>query len=162
MSISLYELSANYIAAIDLFTDPEQEIDQQTVIDTMELLDGDLEEKLISVGKFILSIENQIDGIAQAEKRMADRRRALTNKADWLREYLKNSMQHTGKTKLAASDLALSLAKLPPSVVIDDIALVPQKFFEPQAPKLNKAAIKQAGGCPGARVESGGYRVSIK
>jgi hypothetical protein len=162
MSASLYEMTANYMAALDFLTDPENEIDQQTLIDTMEAIDATIDDKLINVGKFVLSIENQAEGIKEAEKRMEARRKALENKAEWLREYMKASMENTGKTKLSAPDIALSLAKLPPIVFIDDIALIPPEFFEPQPPKLLKTAIKQAGGCPGARIESAGYRLSIK
>jgi HAMP domain-containing protein len=162
MSASLYELAANYMAALDFLTDPNHEVDQQTLIDTMEALDGELDDKLINVGKFVISIESQAEGIKAAEKRMEARRKALENKAEWLRDYMKRSMESTGKAKLSAPDIALSLAKKPPSVVIDDESMIPPEFFEPQQPKLSKEAIKQAGGCPGAHIESTGYRVSIK
>jgi hypothetical protein len=162
MSASLYELAANYMAALEFLTDPENEIDQQTLIDTMEAIDATIDDKLINIGKFVLSLENQAEGIKAAEKRMEARRKALENKAEWLRDYMKRSMESTGKTKLSAPDIALSLANKPPSVVIDDESMIPPEFFEPQPPKLSKAAIKKAGGCPGAHIESTGYRVSIK
>lgn len=161
MSASLYELSSTYLEALDMFTDPDQDIDQQTIIDTLESLDDELDSKLINVGKFILSLENQADGIAQAEKRMGDRRKALANKADWLRDYMKSQMERTGKTKLSSPDISLSLAKLPPSVIIDNEDIIPFEFLRSKI-EPNKSLIKAAGGCPGARVESVGFRVSIK
>jgi hypothetical protein len=162
MSASLYAMTANYMAALDLFTDPCQDIDEQTIADTLEGIEGEIDEKLANIGKFVLTLEHQAEGIKKAEGNMAARRKALENRAERLREYVLGNMQALGKNKLATNEIALSLAKLPPSVFIDDIALIPPEFFEPQPPKLLKTAIKQAGGCPGARIESAGYRISIK
>ena len=36
MNTSLYELTTSYMQALDFLTDPENEIDQQTAIDTIE------------------------------------------------------------------------------------------------------------------------------
>lgn len=161
MSASLYELTANYTAALDFLTDPENEVDQQTLLDTLEGLDGEIDDKLANVGKFILTLENQAEGIAKAEKNMAARRKALENRAAQLRDYAQASLIAIGKQKVSTSEIALSLAKLPPSVTILDESLIP---FEFQRAKIepDKSKIKEAGGCPGAIVESKGYRLSIK
>jgi hypothetical protein len=167
MSSSLYELTENYAAALDFLTDPANEVDQQTLIDTMEGLDGTLDDKLLNVGKFVLSLENQAEGIKEAEKRMEARRKALENKAGWLRDYMKLAMERTGKVKLNAPDIALSLARLPPKVVIEDESKIPDSYWTVKIERaLSKSAIKVSFDngmeVPGAKVEISGYRVSIK
>lgn len=160
---SLYELSSQYTEALEFLSNPDNEIDAQTIADTMEGIEGNLEEKMLNVGRFIADLEHQAAGIKEVEKRQADRRKALENKADSLREYLKSGMEKTGKTKLNAPDIALNLAKLPPSVLIDDESLIPADFYKVvESKSIDKNAIKQAGGCLGVRIESAGYRVSIK
>ncbi len=163
MKTSLYELSDNYYQALDFLTDPENDIDDQTLLDTVEGLDGEIDDKITAVGKFIVSIENQAAGITEAEKRMKYRRQALDKKADWLRLYLSASMQKIGKTKVTAPDIAVSLAKLPASVRIIDESLIPKEFFRTKViQEPNKTAIKDSGGCAGVVIVTDGYRVSIK
>lgn len=161
--MNLYELSQNYLAALDFLTDPENEIDQQTAIDTMESLDGELDDKILNVGRVIANIQHHINGIKEAEKRQQTRRKSYERKMEWMTDYLKKEMINTGHIKLSANDISLSLAKLPASVQIDDENLIPDKFWKEKVERvLSKTAIKEAGGCPGARIESSGYRISIK
>lgn len=163
MKPSLYELSSTYLQALDFLTDPDNAIDAQTISDTMEGLDDQIETKMLNVGRFITMLEYQAEGIAEAEKRQRDRRKTLENKAAALRDYLQGCMTQTGKAKLSDSEIALSLAKLPPSVVVDDESKIPAEFWREKVEySIDKTAIKAAGGCPGAHVESLGFRVSIK
>jgi hypothetical protein len=163
MSASLYEISANYLSALDFITDPDQDIDAQTSADTLEAVEGVLDDKLLNVARYIASLEHQALGIKEAEQRQAARRKAIENKAELLRDYLKTHMEQTGHTKINAPDISIGLAKLPASVQIDDEALIPEMFWRVDVKRsVDKPLIKTANGCPGARVESSGYRVSIK
>lgn len=163
MSATLYEMTGQYLEALDFLTDPANDIDQQTATDTMEGLDGSIDDKMLNVGRFIVELEHQAEGIKAAMDRMAARRKTAENRAQWLKDYLKSSMEQTGKHKLSDSDIAVSLAKLPPSVIVEDESLIPAEFRRTKTEiSIDKTAIKQAGGCPGCRVESAGYRISIK
>lgn len=163
MTTSLYNLTGQYLEALDFLTDPDNEIDQQTAVDTMEGLDGDIEPKMLNVARAILELEHLAEGIKEARKRMESRQKAAENRAEWLRNYLVSAMERTGKTKVSDAYNALSLAKLPPSVIIEDELLIPAEFKRTKTEiSIDRQAIKQAGGCQGARVESAGYRISIK
>lgn len=163
MTISLYDLSTNYAQALDFLTDPENDIDFETTLDTIAALNGELSDKMLNVARFIVSIEHQALGIAEMEKRQKSRRQALENKASWLRDYLQAAMSNTGITKLSDKYLALSLVKLPASVIIDDETLIPDIFWKEKLKRsISKTAIKEAGGCSGARFGSTGFRLSIK
>ncbi len=166
MSLNLYELTEHYLRALDFLTDPENEIDQQTAVDTIESLDGELDDKLINVGRVIANLEAAADNIKAAEKRQADRRKSLENKAAWLREYLVKNMAATGHNKVSADDIALSLAKLPGSVQIEDETAIPASFWQEKIEKvLDKKAISEAikagEKIPGAVLKTG-FRVAIK
>ena len=161
--MNLYNLTGQYLEALDFLTDPENEIDQQTAVDTMEGLDGDIEPKMLNVARAILELEHLAEGIKEARKRMESRQKAAENRAEWLRNYLVSAMERTGKTKVSDAYNALSLAKKPPHVVIDDEDEIPE-FFKSMKEvwSVKKDVIKEYGGCPGAHIEAGGYRVSIK
>jgi hypothetical protein len=159
----LYELTSSYLQALDFLTDPENEVDQQTAIDTMENLEGDLDDKLLNVGRFIASIEAQANAIEEVERRQKARRIILENKAAWLRDYLQANMSTSGRDKITAPDIALKLAKLPVSVQIDDETKIPTEFWKEKVfTTIDKVGIKAAGGCAGVRIESAGFRVAIK
>jgi len=161
MNTSLYELTTSYMQALDFLTDPENEIDQQTAIDTIESLDGTIDDKMLNLGRFITSIEAQADAIEAVEKRQRARRLYLVKKAVWLRDYLNDAMTTTGKNKLSANDIAISLAKLPVSVQVDDESLIPDEFWKIER-SIDKQLIKTLGGCEGVRIESKGFRVAIR
>lgn len=162
MKASLYELSQNYINALDFLTDPEQDIDQQTAVDTIESLDGELDDKIANVARMIATLEHQADGIEEVAKRQKERAKAIANKAAWLRDYLKDSMQKTGHDKVDALDISVKLAKTPASVKVTDEALIPEEFWRIKTETVvDKTAIKNAGGCAGVVIETG-IRVAIK
>jgi len=162
-NMNLYQLTQNYNQALDFLTDPDNEIDLQTTIDTMESLEGELNDKLLNVGRFIASIEAEAEAINAISKRQNDRANALENKAGWLRNYLMSNMEHSGHTYIKAPDIALKLFKLPSSVRIIDESKIPAEFWkEKVSMSLDKNLIKSAGGCDGVRIESTGFRVSIK
>lgn len=147
---------------LDTITDPEIEMDQQTLIDTLEGADGELDDKILNVARFIATLEAQSDAIAEVAKKQSARAKSLANKADALRDYLKNSMTTTGHAKVNAADIAVSLAKTPASVKIVDESLIPVNFWDVKEVKsISKTKIKEIGGCPGAVIESG-YRIQIK
>lgn len=163
MSATLYEMTGQYLKALDFLTDPANEVDQQTAVDTMEGLDGDIDPKMLNTARVILEMENQSKGIKEAIDRMVARKKAIDNRAEWLKGYLKAAMEQTGKTKVSDAYTALAMAKNPPHVVIEDEALIPDEYKEDvTTTKIDKKAIKTAGGCPGARIEDGGFRLSIK
>ena len=141
---SLYELSNEYqLAQIKLI---ESDYDQQTIADTLESLSGDLEAKSINVAMFIRNLEVTADAIKQAEKEMAERRKAIENKTEAMKLYLKQNMQRCGITKIESPYFALTLRKNPPSVVIDDAGAIPNEFYvfpDPPAPYPDKKAISE-------------------
>ena len=158
---TLYELTTNYLQALDYLTDPENEIDKETALDTIESLDGTIDDKMLNVGRFITSMEAQAGAIEAIEKRQKARRQALSNKAAWLRDYLNTAMTATGKDKVSANDIIIKLAKLPISVQVDDESEIPDEFWRIER-SIDKVLIKAAGGCAGVRIESAGFRVAIK
>lgn len=162
MKQSLYALSTNYVQALDFLTDPDNDIDQQTAVDTMESLDGELDDKLLNVARMIVTLEHQAEGVKAVAKRQAERAKALESKTAWLKDYLKQSMQATGHDKASANDIAIKLAKTPEAVKVIDEALIPSEFWKEKIERsVDKTSIKNAGGCAGVVIESG-FRVAIK
>lgn len=164
---SLYELAGEYHqAAVTL---SNMDMDEQTIADTLEGLSGALEEKAKNVAFFVRNLESTAEQIKLAEKQMADRRKAMENRAERIREYLKTNMELAGITQIECPHFKLSIKKNPPSVVIDAESQIPADYMtQPVAPppapdkKLIAQAIKDGFEVPGAHLETGKTRLDIK
>jgi hypothetical protein len=144
-NLSLYQLSGNYLQALDFLTDPETDLPAEVINDTLEGLTGELEDKAINVAKFLRNMETTADAIKTAEETMAKRRKALENRVKWIKDYLKSNMEHTGISKIECPFFKLSIQKNPAAVNVINEDAIPKKFKEEIITwKLDKTAIKKA------------------
>ncbi len=144
-NMTLYEISSDYLQALDLFTDPEADIPLEAALDTLEGIEGQLQEKAVNVAKFMQNLDATAKAIKEAEQQMARRRKAIENRARWIKDYLKANMEAAGITKIESPWFNLSIQKNPPSVdVVDETALPDDYKTEVVTVKIDKAAIKEA------------------
>lgn len=143
--LTLYSLSANYLQALDFLTDPEADLPAEAVKDTLEALAGELEDKAVNVVKFLRNMEAMAEAIKVAEADMAKRRKALESRAQWMKDYLKGNMEHTGISKIECPYFKLSIQNNPAAVHIFDEGAIPAQFKEQVITwKIDKTAIKKA------------------
>jgi hypothetical protein len=144
-NLTLYQLSANYLQALEALTDPEADLPAEVINDTLEALAGELEDKVVNVAKFLRNMETMAEAIKAAEADMAKRRKSLENRVQWLKDYLKCNMEHSGITHIESPYFKLSIQNNPPAVDILDENLVPDEFKEPVINwKIDKIAIRKA------------------
>lgn len=167
MNLTLYELAGEYHHAAIALSD--MDLDDQTIRDTLEGLSGDLEKKATNVAFFVRNLEATADQIKQAEAGMAARRKAMENRAERIREYLKGSMEYAGITEISCPHFKLAIRKNPPSVVIDAESQIPSDYMtQPVAPppapdkKLIAKAIKDGFTVPGAHLDETKTRLEIR
>ena len=145
MSLSLYQLSGDYLQALDFLTDPEMDFDSDAVTNTLEGLAFEVETKAINVAKFLRNMEVTAEAMKVAEADMAKRRKSIENRVLWLKGYLKGSMETTGISKIECPYFKLSIAKNPAALEIFDDAAIPEEFKRTETVTvLDKAAIKAA------------------
>jgi len=144
-SITLYELSQDYRQALDGLTDPENDLPAEVIADTLEGLQGSLEDKAVNLAKFFRNLEAMADAIKEAEDRMARRRRAIESRVKWLKDYLRQNMDACGIQKIESPWFVLAIQKNPAAVDVFDEAAVPAEFKEEVVSvRLDKAGIKRA------------------
>lgn len=166
MNTSLYILAGEYLALANKLNDSE--LDEQTILDTLEGASGEIEVKAKNVAMFIRNLEASAEQIKLAEKQMADRRKSIENKAEYIKRYLFNNMKRCGLSKIECEYFALTIKKNPPKLIIDDAGAIPgELYIYPPAPDPypDNAAIKTkllAGEIVnGAHIEQG-ERLEIK
>jgi hypothetical protein len=163
---TLYQIAAEYRASLEALA--ELDLDAQTIADTVEGMQGELQDKLRAVIAYALSEQAEAVKQAAAATRMSERAKATANRAEGLLNYARDAMQATGLSEVRTDEWGAKLAKKPPSVSVTDPALLPAWFFhpvKPQEPQPDKAAIaaelKAGREVPGA-VLTHGYRLAIK
>ena len=78
---TLYELADEFKDALENLT----ELDDQSVIDTLESLEGEFKLKSANVAKYIKNLEHTLDGMKVAESNMHQRRASLEKKINHMR-----------------------------------------------------------------------------
>jgi len=158
--MKLYKLTAQYDQALANLSD--MDLPAEVIDDTLEALSGEIEEKAINVAKYYENLLADASAIKDAESKMAARRKVIEKRAASLKSYLKANMERTGITEISCPYFVIKVKKNPPKVIVDDENLVPLEFKTPiSAWKIDKAAIKKAGGCDGAHTEQD-TRIDIK
>jgi hypothetical protein len=144
------------------------EMDEQTIADTLEGLQGEIEVKATNVAAFIRNLEVNAEAIKSAEADMAARRKAIENRAKRIRQYLQEQMTRTGTLKIECPHFKVSIRDNPPAVVIDAEGLIPETYMRvvpPPPPVPDKKAIADAlkigTEIPGVHLERG-QRLEIK
>lgn len=162
----LYELANQYksLEALEVSEDLPAEL----LRDTLEALEGDLQDKCTAVAMFGRNLEAVAESIEAAAAKMTARSKTLRARSESLRAYLQLNMVACGITKIECPYFTLQLKENPPSVVIDHEASIPEKFWrQPEAPpkvvdkKAIASAIKAGEEVPGCHT-SNGQRLEIR
>lgn len=140
----LYQLATEYRALSDRLHDTD--LDEQTILDTLEAEAGDIEVKATNIAKVFRNLEAMAEQIKQAERQMSERRNALEKRSERLRAYLHGNMEKAGISKIESPWFVVSIRKNPASVVIDAESEIPIDFMReiPAKYSPDKAAIKSA------------------
>ena len=141
MSMSLYDLTGNFLVLQEMMSDPD--VDPETIQDTLEAMDGDYEEKIENYGKVITNLSILAAGIDEEEKRLKARKKTINNQIDRLKKNIKESMIALGKKKVKTELYSYSIRDGVSSVVIDDADKIPSKFRTPQPDKIDMDGIKR-------------------
>ena len=157
----LYELT-NDLKAIE-----SEDFDEQTLKDTLEAVEGEFNDKALSIAKLVENLNGDTSTIDAEIKRLQARKAAITNKQKQLRDYLLFNMQESGITKIDCPLFKISLRKGVEKVVIDNEARIPDEFAKVEVvTKIDKNEVKKQlkSGIeiPGARLERGETTLSIK
>lgn len=142
---TLYELTDEYLRFLD-----EVDEDDEAFIDTLESIEGEIEDKADNYAKLIKEFEAEAEKFDKESKRLTDKRDAIKNKVSRMKRSLEQAMIVTGKTKFKTDLFSFGIQKNTPSVVLEfddkDTAAIdklPEKFVK-VSKTVNKTAIKDA------------------
>ncbi|HIR13217.1 MAG TPA: siphovirus Gp157 family protein [Candidatus Choladousia intestinavium] len=141
---SLYELTEAYDTVLEMLYDPE--VDEQAVIDTLDGIEGEIEDKADNYARLIRELQADADKLKEEEQRMAARRRSLESRADRLKRNLQANLEFIGKTKFKTALFTFSISPnggLQPLTITENLGEIPGKYLIPQPPVPDKDKIRE-------------------
>lgn len=141
---NIYELTQDFLTIQEMMEDPE--LDPQTLADTMEAVEGELEIKAESYAKIMKNLDGDVEALENEIRRLTSRKKAIEENIKRMKVALQGMMEVTGKTKFKTDLFSFGIQKNAPSVVIDveDVYDIPEDYLKYKAPEINKTAIKEA------------------
>jgi hypothetical protein len=123
--MNLFDLSKNYLKLRDMMLDPD--IDQEAISDTLEAIEGSIEEKADSYAYIINELDAQCEMLKKEIDRLGLLSASIANNKERLRANLLLSMQNTGKTKFKTDKHSFSIRNSR-SVDIINEELIPDDY----------------------------------
>ena len=142
----LYQIAAQYQADFIALADMD-EIDETTVANTLDAMEGEVVAKGANVSAYILNIEAVIDAMKSAERKMADRRKSAERQVEWMKSYLLRNMEACGIKEIEAADKSFRVRLMAgrESVVITDESSIPSEMMRTKTiTEPDKVAIASA------------------
>jgi uncharacterized protein YoxC len=129
---------------LELAEDPD--IDEQAFMDTLEGIEGALEDKADNYAKCMRMLEADAKGIKAEEERLAKRRKTIESNVSRIKSALQYAMEATGKTKFKTQLFSCTVRNNAESVIIDtdNIRNIPDQYLKFKEPEADKTAIKKA------------------
>ena len=131
---NLYELTSKYKYVLDL----ADELDEQTLKDTLDSIKEPLEEKVDNTAKLIKAMENDVKAFKEEETRVKQRRQTIESNIKRIKERLQYDLESNELDKIEGKTFKVSVQNNPVSVKIVDEKMIPKGYFIEQEPKLNK------------------------
>lgn len=140
---TLYDLTGEWLDLYDMADDPDMDAD--VWFDTIEGLEGEIEDKADGYAKVIAQLNADAAAIKAEEDRLYSRRKTIENRVNNMKSRLQSMMELTGKTKFKTPLFSFGIQNNPASVIIDEMYIenIPEEYLIQQDPKIDKAKLKE-------------------
>ena len=143
MNVSLYEISADFLKALDGL-ELDEETGEITNFDTVEALNAQFEDKAESVACYVKNLTAFAANLKAEEDALSARRKTAERRIDSMKKYLTSCMESVGKDKVETAKARISFRKSV-QVQIDDEKALPADYVTTTVTvKPDKNAIKKA------------------
>lgn len=142
---TLYQITDEYMQLLQMAEDPD--IDEEILKDTMEGIEGELEDKAQNYAIIIQELQSEAYKVKAEIDRLQLRKKSLENNIQRMKDSLEKAMRATDKLKFKTELYSFSIRKNPPSVVLADnfdINEVDAEYIKFADPELDKTKVKEA------------------
>lgn len=157
----LYELTSDYRGLLTL------DLDEQTMADTLEAIDGAIEDKAENICKVLVEMQGNMSAVELEITRLVEKVKLENKRHDHLKAYLLNSMEATDKKKIETPLFTVTSVAGRDKVNVLEEGSIPMDYFNevPASWKLDKKDLLDAlkkGDVDGAELIKGKSSLRIK
>lgn len=159
---TIFEIRDRIKYFYDFISDPESEYDDQIFRDTLESLDGELEDKLEAYMRAVVQLESDAEGIKKQIDRLQRQYDACKNPATRMKQTMLQVMQELNRPKVQTEHFKLAVQKNGGSKPLKITGDVPAEYckLEPDNGKIREALEK--GKLDFAHLEERGVHLSVR
>lgn len=159
----IYDLRDNWKQVEEMLY--EEEIDEQCILDTLESIEGEIEDKADNYAMIIKNLLASAEAKKIEIKKMTEKAKAEENRAKLLKNRLEEVMREIGKTKFKTKLFSFNIQKnggKEPLWTTEDLRLIPWDFLkkEPDNAKIRELLVTQD--VSWARLEERGESLVIR
>lgn len=140
---NIYEFMSGFMALWELIGD--ETVEDSVIEDCFTNMTDDFKDKMENCCKYIKCLDSDIEGLKAEEKRIKEKRQAMENSKERLKNLMYKAQRASGEKKLVCGSFTTSIQANPPRVVLDvnDINGIPEEYLTFPEPEVNKAKIKE-------------------
>lgn len=139
--MTLYELTGQFLEVNEMAENGE--IDEETMQDTLESIECEIEVKAENYAKVIKNLEADAEMLEKEEARFHARRKTIENNIKRIKKNLENCMIAVDKKKFKTDLFSFNIQKNAPSLVIDNKNSIPAEYLIQQEPKVDTVNLKK-------------------
>ena len=142
--MKLYEVAEAFAQIQEFLNNAETDEEIVAIKEVLVDYECQFEEKVENIVYLIKNAQSDVEALKKEELRLAEKRKAAERKIESLKEYLFGAFMQTGTERIKYPQFTVSVRNNAESVNVKDITKIPNDYFVPQPPKLNKAGLKKA------------------
>ena len=139
--MNLYEIASQYRAVLEM--EPENDDELAAQMNALDELGGELTVKAENIVRYMRNLSSEADALKAEEDKLYQKRKAIENKHDRLKNYLAVQLYLAGIRELKAGIFKLRFQPTTPAISIIDESAIPEKFWIVKR-EVSKASIKDA------------------
>lgn len=158
----LYEMTNDYVQLLNMVESGDFTLEE--VADTLEGIQGEIDDKLQSTVCVIREMEAEANKFDEEIKRMSEIKKTYSNTADRLKEYIRFEMEKVGLDK-SKGLFSISLGAPSISTEVSDVDSLPEKYKKVSVSADKTAigkALKAGEVIEGASLVEGKRRLTIR
>ncbi len=144
--MKLYEITNDYLALMEAVENGE--IPEEALADTLEAITASIEDKADNMACLLKNLDAEIVAIKSEEDRLKERRKVKENAYERIKQYLSDSLQRAGLSKVETARNKITFRKSEKVVIEDELSFVSwalanrDDLLTYANPKANLTAIK--------------------
>ena len=142
--MKLYEVAEAFAQIQDFLNNAETDEEIVAIKEVLVDYECQFEEKVENIVYLIKNAQSDVEALKKEELRLAEKRKAAERKIESLKDYLFGAFMQTGTERIKYPQFTVSIRNNAESVNVKDVTKIPNDYFVPQPPKLNKAGLKKA------------------